>query len=155
MKLISHRGNINGIISNKENRPSYIDCALQLGYDVEVDIRYIEGNFWLGHDTPDYIVESKWIECRADNIWFHCKNIDAVYKLKELNISTKYFCHVSDPYVCVSTGHLWVHDLTGRLDKNSIIPLLSLKDVEGYSGSPNVYAVCTDYINYCKYKFKL
>ena len=27
MKLISHRGNIRGPIPEKENRPSYIDCA--------------------------------------------------------------------------------------------------------------------------------
>ena len=32
MKLISHRGNIRGSISEKENRPSYIDCAIGNGY---------------------------------------------------------------------------------------------------------------------------
>ena len=42
MKIISHRGNINGIIPEKENRPSYIDSAIGCGYEVEVDIRYIK-----------------------------------------------------------------------------------------------------------------
>ena len=38
MILISHRGNINGRQPNLENLPEYIDSALELGYDVEIDI---------------------------------------------------------------------------------------------------------------------
>ena len=49
MKIISHRGNIKGVVSSKENRPSYIDSAIGSGYEVEVDIRYINGVFWLFH----------------------------------------------------------------------------------------------------------
>jgi hypothetical protein len=154
MKIISHRGNINGIVTDRENRPSYIDCAIQLGYDVEVDIRYLDGKFWLGHDTPDYIIEPNWILARSNSIWFHCKNIDSAHKLKDLGISLKYFCHTSDPYVPTSTGHLWVHDLNATLNNNCIIPLLGFKDVEQYN-SNCVYAVCTDYVTLCKYKFKL
>ena len=90
MKIISHRGNIHGIVPDRENRPSYIDCAIQLGYEVETDIRYIAGNFWLGHDTPDYIVTDKWIQMRAKSIWFHCKDINSAHKLKDLNSSIKY-----------------------------------------------------------------
>ena len=36
MKLISHRGNIRGPVPGRENAPSYIDCALGNGYDVEI-----------------------------------------------------------------------------------------------------------------------
>ena len=42
MKIISHRGNIRGAIPDKENRPSYIDCAIGSGYDVEIDLRMID-----------------------------------------------------------------------------------------------------------------
>jgi len=154
MKIISHRGNIDGIISNKENRPSYIDCAIQLGLDVEVDLRYLNGNFWLGHDTADYIITAGWIAKRVNSLWFHCKNIDAVHKLKELPYQIKYFCHTSDPYVLTSTGHLWVHDLSTTLNHNCIIPLLGNADIDLYQGSP-VYAICTDYVSYCKYKLKV
>ena len=52
MKIISHRGNIRGAIPDKENRPSYIDCAIGSGYDVEIDLRMIDGELWLGHDEP-------------------------------------------------------------------------------------------------------
>ena len=32
MIIISHRGNIRGPVPDKENRPSYIDCAIGNGY---------------------------------------------------------------------------------------------------------------------------
>jgi hypothetical protein len=50
MILISHRGNINGKIVEKENHPDYIDEAINLDYDVEIDIWMIEGILMLGHD---------------------------------------------------------------------------------------------------------
>ena len=37
LKIISHRGNIKGPQPDKENRPSYIDCAIGNGYQVEID----------------------------------------------------------------------------------------------------------------------
>lgn len=145
MKLISHRGNLKGSIPEKENRPSYIDCALQLGYEVEIDIRYVNGEFWLGHDTPDFKVSTNWIEKRKDNLWFHCKDISSAHKLKELDLNLKYFCHNYDPFIIVSTGHLWVHDLNLNLNNNCIIPLLTKKDMLNNKIN-NVYAICSDYI---------
>jgi hypothetical protein len=150
MKIISHRGNINGIVPEKENRPSYIDCALQLGYDVEVDIRYIKNSFYLGHDTPDFEVSDVWIQSRKDNIWFHCKNSEAAYQLFLLD-KIKYFCHSIDPYVLTSTNHIWVHDLSMITD-HSIIPLLDLNSIITYQKYKNVYAICTDYVDYIKTK---
>ena len=38
MILISHRGNINKIDRKKENSQSYIQEAINLGYEVEIDI---------------------------------------------------------------------------------------------------------------------
>jgi hypothetical protein len=143
MKLISHRGNINGIVPEKENRPSYIDCAIQLGYDVEVDIRYIDNKFCLGHDTPDYIVSTKWIELRKDSIWFHCKDSNAAYQLSLMK-DIKYFCHSADPFVAVSNNCIWVHDLS-MITPNSVIPLLDLDSIESYTKYELVYAICTDY----------
>ena len=54
MILISHRGNINGVNLERENTQSYIQEAIDLGYDVEIDVRYIDKKFWLGHDKSDY-----------------------------------------------------------------------------------------------------
>ncbi len=37
MKIISHRGNLEGRIETKENNPDYIKKALQF-FDVEIDL---------------------------------------------------------------------------------------------------------------------
>ena len=60
MKLISHRGNVSSINPLLENSPEYIDKAL-VDYDVEIDIRLINGNLMLGHDTCQYKVEKSWL----------------------------------------------------------------------------------------------
>ena len=39
MKLIAHRGNIDGP-SDDQNDPDYIDNALSLGYDAEICLLY-------------------------------------------------------------------------------------------------------------------
>ena len=57
MILISHRGNIDGKNLEQENSPKYIDNAISLGYDVEVDIWLIGRELYLGHDNPDYQIE--------------------------------------------------------------------------------------------------
>jgi hypothetical protein len=75
MILISHRGNIDGKKPHFENSPSYIDEAIELGYDVEVDLWLVNDKFYLGHDEPQYEIDFKWIEDRDDRLWVHCKNI--------------------------------------------------------------------------------
>lgn len=153
MKIISHRGNINGIVLDKENRPSYLDCAIQSGYEVETDIRYINGEYWLGHDTADYKINESWILNRIEQIWFHCKDLNSAIQLKKLDRNIKYFCHTQDPYVLTSTYHFWVHDLSLNLDKNCIIPLLDENSIVNFSNKI-VYAICTDYVSFCKYELR-
>ena len=43
MILISHRGNIDGKIVERENHPDYIDKAISEEFDVEIDVWMIEG----------------------------------------------------------------------------------------------------------------
>lgn len=153
MKLISHRGNIIGLNPQRENSPSYIDTAISLGFDVEIDVNYINDKLYLGHDTPDYEVTENWLIKRRNYLWVHCKNLDAATYLSRLNDAIQYFCHTNDPYVLTSNGYLWVHDLKMDLSDKCIIPLLSENDVLNYSGK-SVYAVCTDFISLAAYDLK-
>jgi hypothetical protein len=144
MKIISHRGNVRGPVGDKENRPSYIDCALGNGYDVEIDLRIIDNELWLGHDEPQYKVTHRWIRERRNNLWIHCKNFEA----SKQSWIYQSFCHSGDPFTYTSTGKLWLHDLTQEIDSSVIIPLLSMKEIEEYSDiivHKNVYGICTDY----------
>lgn len=151
MKIISHRGNIQGVNPNNENRPSYIDSAIKLGYEVEVDIRFINDEFWLGHDYGQYKINENWMELRKEYLWFHCKDIDSALELIKKE-KFNFFCHASDEYVLTSSGHIWVHDLKKTINNKCIIPLLSLIDIHDYENDVP-YAVCTDYVNECIKKF--
>jgi hypothetical protein len=147
MIVISHRGNIRGSISDKENRPSYIDCAIGNGYQVEIDVRTIDGELWLGHDEPQYKVDHTWLSVRKNYLWLHCKNLEAAKECWNYNS----FCHSNDSFVYTSVGKIWVHDLSMKLDKNVIIPLIDLSDIKENTDSGifnDVFAICTDYPSY-------
>ena len=148
MKIISHRGNIRGPVPGRENAPSYIDCALGNGYDVEIDVWLIHGEYWLGHDEPQYKVTWNWIFHRQDNLWLHCKNVEAAKSLRVFQS----FCHTGDPYSYTSHGKVWLHDLSQKIDDNTIIPLLSVESVVEYKSVVehkdrlnDAYGICTDY----------
>ena len=139
MKIISHRGNVRGPLPDKENRPSYIDCAIGNGYDVEIDLRIIDGELWLGHDVPQYKVEHSWLQPRKEYLWIHCKDLAAAKECWEYQS----FCHMGDPYTYTSTGKIWLHDLSMKIDNNVIIPLIDDIDYSPMNGDP--YAICTDH----------
>ena len=141
MKIISHRGNIKGPVRDQENRPSYIDCAMGSGYDVEIDIRIIDGELWLGHDEPQYRIEHSWIEPRKEFLWIHCKNLEAAKVCWERQYQA--FCHAGDLYTYTSTGKIWLHDLSMKIDDNVIIPMIDNIDYPQMEGKP--YGICTDY----------
>ena len=153
MKIISHRGNLRGRIPERENTPAYIDSAIACGYEVEIDIRYVNGEFKLGHDLPEITINSAWLLNRKNELWIHSKDVLTAVKLRELDKSFQVFCHTQDPFVLTSTGHLWIHDLSLDLGAHAIIPLLSEDDVLSYSGKV-VHAVCTDFAFLAKNKLK-
>jgi hypothetical protein len=110
MILISHRGNISGSIPEAENKPDYIDSAILLGYDVEIDIWLVDGLLFLGHDEPQYKIDQKWIQDRKDKLWIHCKNIEAmVYFNSTLVNRYNYFWHQEDTVTLTSKNHIWAY----------------------------------------------
>ena len=62
MKLIAHRGNTNGIVLEYENKPDYVENAINMGFDVELDVRFKDGKLFLGHDEPQYKLDIDWLE---------------------------------------------------------------------------------------------
>ena len=80
MILISHRGNINGKNSDRENSIEYIEEALDMGYNVEIDVWVIDNKFYLGHDNPLYEVDFLFLI--NNKLWCHAKNLEALLKMK-------------------------------------------------------------------------
>ena len=57
MIYISHRGYINGVDEKIENNPNNIAELLEKNIHVEVDVRYYNDSFYLGHDDPKYKID--------------------------------------------------------------------------------------------------
>jgi hypothetical protein len=138
MIKISHRGNINGRIEEAENRPDYIEDTLRLGYDVEVDVWFLDGKFYLGHDEALYATSKLFLS--NPRLWVHCKNVDAVLELKHSKVH--YFWHENDTIALTSQGFIWAYPGKQPI-KNSIavMPELHNDDLSICVG------ICSDYIS--------
>jgi hypothetical protein len=149
MILISHRGNIDGKIPSFENNPEYVDEAITAGYDVEIDVWGIDGELFLGHDNPQYPIGWDWLKERSSNLWIHCKNIDALLYLTDIDYSLElfnYFWHENDTVTLTSENWIWA--FPGKQPINgsiAVMPEIYNDDVSEAAG------VCSDYIqNYKK-----
>jgi hypothetical protein len=142
MKLISHRGNIDGK-TLLENQPSYIDDAIELGYDVEVDIWYIGDRLYLGHDLAQYQIDIHWLENRKSKLWIHCKNHPALELMYQTDLH--YFWHDEDDVTITSKGIIWAHPKIKPLEKSiAVLPENHNWPVGDCLG------VCSDYIKQYK-----
>jgi hypothetical protein len=137
MILISHRGNIDGRIPEYENNPNYIEAALELGYDVEVDVWFVDGKFMLGHDEPQYETYYKFL--MNEKLWCHAKHLDALFEMKKYAIH--YFWHETDTVTLTSKNYVWAYP--GKQPIKGSIAVLPERD------NDNVLlckGICSDYI---------
>lgn len=142
MILISHRGNINGRIIDQENKPDYIEDTIRLGFDVEVDVWFKDGEFYLGHDEPQYEVDYKFLI--NEKLWCHAKNIDAVLEMKKYVIH--YFWHEEDTIALTSKNYIWAYPGKQPIKRSiAVMPELHNDDISQCIG------VCSD----CILKYKL
>ena len=108
MIKIAHRGNIKGPNPDKENHPDYLLEAIAQGFDVEVDVWFIDGKYILGHDKPQYEVEYNFL--LNSKFWHHAKNIPALGELNSINsYLINCFFHDTDDCVLTSGGWIWTY----------------------------------------------
>ena len=144
MKLIAHRGNLSGPDPDNENRPSYIQKALGMGIDVEIDVWWSEEENvpYLGHDEPQYRIPVCFLY--EPGMWVHCKNILALERCKDLCLPNPYFWHQEDDVTLTSNGLLWTYPCK-PLTKYSI----AVMPERCACDPPNIetaYGICTDYV---------
>lgn len=150
MKIIAHRGNLDGPKPLLENSPEYIDEAIQAGFDVEIDVRSEDHKFYLGHDDPQYYVPMLWLYQRRENLWIHCKDVRSMEVLSNSPVDFHYFWHENDQYTLTSHGIGWVYP--GMMPYiNSVIVLPELSKVyntdAGKDRIINSKGICTDFSN--------
>lgn len=139
MVLVSHRGNIDGKNIELENNPSYIDTAIEKGYDVEIDLWVDNDGLYLGHDEPTFPIKIEWLQKRNHKLWIHCKNHKALETL--YGSEFHYFWHHDDDVTLTSRGIIWAHPKIQPL-KNSIAVL-----PDNYNWNlDDCMGICSDYI---------
>jgi len=137
MYLISHRGNLNGVESENENNPRYLKIAIDKGFNVEVDVRFEEEKFYLGHDFSQYEVNKDFL--LNENIWCHAKTHSALLALDKIN--AHYFWHQEDDYTITSKGFFWTFPGKKLLKKSICV----LPEKANYK-KIDCLGICSDFI---------
>ena len=149
MRIIAHPGNINGP-SEDENSIEQITTCLDLGYDVEIDVRYdpLTSVFWLGHDEPEYKISWKWLANRHERLWIHCKNIRTLYEFAQRASSEyQYFWHQEDDFTLTSGNIIWTYPGKPYTPRSVVVmpelnmEITNMSDLKGL----DCYGICTDY----------
>ena len=137
MILISHRGNILGRKKQLENNPNYIENALKLGYDVEVDVWSVDKQFYLGHDEPQYKIERSFLQNKK--LWCHAKNIEAFYRMIDDEIHC--FFHDKDKVALTSRGYFW-----SSYGKHMTSKSICVMPPNSQELPKKIAGVCSDYV---------
>jgi hypothetical protein len=143
MILISHRGNTNGRIIEAENNPEYIDDTIRLGYEVEIDMWWIDGRIYLGHDEPQYEVDDEWLTKRINKLWVHCKNIELLNWIRSTTLH--YFWHEEDTLTLTSKNQIWAYP-----GKQPIIGSIAVMPEINFDDTSQCSGICSDYISLFK-----
>ena len=145
MIFIAHRGNTHGRDIDAENTVQHIDKAISEGFDVEVDVWYENGLFYLGHDEPKTKIGVDYLE--LPQLWCHAKNILALHEL----LQTKALCfwHQNDDVTLTSGHHLWTFPHKALTPSSiAVMPLIDSDDWLGCFG------VCSDNVVDFKAKYR-
>jgi len=148
MKIIAHRGNLDGPNPLEENSIDYIENAISEGFDVEIDLRVEDDQCYLGHDDPQYLATIEWLTKHKDFLWIHCKNREALEKMSSSVVEFNYFWHEIDCYTITSKGIGWVYPKNAHYQKSVIVlPETFLNFDEFDKNNYNCYGICSDYVN--------
>jgi len=141
MKFIAHRGNVSGM-SMEENWTTHILKALSMGFDAEIDVWYVNGLWYLGHNFPQHLVPIAFL--LLEGLWIHCKNIVALNILVDKSVNC--FFHSTDAVTLTSQGYLWTYP-GKKLYSKSIAIVHSIPDYT-LDELRTCYGVCSDNVQF-------
>lgn len=147
MRIIAHRALLDGPNAALQNRPDQISLALSRGYDVEIDLWRVDGNWMLGHDEPEHAVQ--WSLLNDSRLWIHCKNVDAFHHLRQFS-DLNYFWHENDLMTLTSKLIIWTY--FGKPETRHSLAVCVMPevtypwdDVVDMARAKDWYGMCTDY----------
>jgi len=141
LKIISHRGNVEGPNTNTENHPDQIEKVSKLGYDVEIDVWLDNNKFVLGHDKPQH--EVSWEYLTRPYLWCHAKNINALVAMMNLGIHC--FWHQEDDVTLTSQGYIWTYPGKTLTNKSICVMPERAKYDDKILTSNCIAGICTDF----------
>ena len=141
MKIISHRGLVDGPNPAIENSPDAIRAALGEFFLVEVDIRMVDGKLWFGHDEPQYEVPEDFIH--NPDIIFHAKDRLALHYLAQRDVH--HFWHQDDAYTYTSHGWVWAYPGQLAAGRECIAVMPEINFSPEIINQSRFTGVCTDY----------
>ena len=144
MRYISHRGNIEGRVIESENHPEYIHYAIVKGYDVEIDVWWVDSKLWLGHDEPQHEIELDWLIRHSHFIWIHCKNVKSLSYFSEYNRGNdtfNFFWHEEDTVTLTFKGYIWAYPGKQPIEGSiAVMPEIHNDDIS------KCWGICSDYV---------
>lgn len=146
MKLIAHRGLINGPNKDIENSPNQIEHALSLGFDCEIDIWKIDTDLFLGHDGPQYKIDLSFLS--NTKFWIHAKNLEALRFFLTTNLN--FFWHQNDDFTLTSHGYIWTYPGKSLTEKSvMVLPEITEKNLKN-TVNGHYYGICSDFVGSIK-----
>jgi glycerophosphoryl diester phosphodiesterase len=142
MKIISHRGNLNGRNPSTENSILAINRALDYGFDVEIDVWYKNNNWHLGHDQPQYLIDESFLQ--STRLWCHAKNLEAL-NLMLKNNKIHCFWHQNDDFTLTNKNYIWTYPGKKITTKSVLVVKNHTKQYLDLYKSNKLYGICTDY----------
>lgn len=156
--IIAHRANLHGPSPDTENTLEAIQKCIELNIDMELDLWYREGKFFLGHDKPTTEFDLLNYNFNNSFVWFHCKDIKTLQQAYTIGFYTgqkwgdqySYFFHDKDDMTLTTKLEFWTYP--GKyLSWRSIAVLPDYETaeyerlVEELCVTDRIKGICTDY----------
>lgn len=135
--IISHRGNLYGPDPERENKVASILSCIEMGFEVEIDCYYIDGEFYLGHDSPEEKITIDFLLQHINKLWVHAKSLETLTQLlnwPQINC----FFHDKDDYTLTSLRYIWGNKKVASNNKCVMV-------MDGKDYCSDCFGICTDY----------
>jgi hypothetical protein len=152
--IIAHRANIYGPNPHTENSIESLKECVDKHINVELDIWYKNGKYYLGHDEPKTEFEPESFRFGLITVFYHCKTIETFFNLRKIYLFSKQFdlfMHDKDAATLTNNGIIWTYP--GQpLYKHSIAVMPEIVSPSYLEQAKSLYSqnkitgVCTDYV---------
>lgn len=141
---ILHRGNSEGPSKtlDTENNPSILYKLIKEGWDVEIDVWKIKDKLYLGHDSPQTLIDLNEPLLSSPRTWIHCKNLDAYFYFRDhpSTSSFHFFSNDKDDIAVTSKGIIW-GNIDIELNSTGSIKVINTKSFNVKAG----VGICIDW----------